>query len=203
MTSIVVFGAGGRAGRAIVAEAQSRGLTVVPVVRDPARHPDLPGAVPGDVTDPAAVAAIVSGHHAAVNAVSPFSGPDQLARGGLDPDHFVKAADALTGSGVPRVVAIGLFSNLDGAGPLPEQFRAFGDAHTAGLHRLRASGADWVMLTPPASLSLDNPSTGRYRLGGEAAEEGSLSYADLALAVIDEIEKPTLHRTRAAIVSEG
>ncbi|BCJ39793.1 putative epimerase/dehydratase [Actinoplanes ianthinogenes] len=202
MTSIVVFGAGGRASRAIVAEARSRGLAVTAVVRDPARHPDLPDAVRGDITDPAGVAALVKDHDAAVHAVSPASGPEQLARLDLDPDFFVEAADALTGSGVPRVIAIGLFSNLDGAGPLPEPFRAFGDAHTAGLARLRTSEADWAMLTPPASLSLDNPRLGRYRLGGEAAVGGSLSYADLALAVIDEIVKPTLHRTRVAVFNE-
>lgn len=199
MTSIAIFGAGGRAGRAITAEAVSRGHTVTAVVREPARHPDLPAAVRGDVTDPDSVATIVRGHDAAVNAVSPFSGPDDLARLDLDPGYFVKAADALTGSGVPRVIAIGLFSNLEGAGPLPGQFQAFGRAHTAGLDRLRESDADWAMLTPPASLLLDNPRLGRYQLGGEAVEEGLLSYADLAVAVLDEIEKPTLHRARAAV----
>ncbi len=201
MTSIAIFGAGGRAGRAITAEAISRGHTVTAVVREPARHPDIPAAVRGDVTDPESVAAIVRGHDAAVNAVSPASGPEELAALDLDPEYFAKAADALVTSGVPRVVAVGLFSNLEGAGPLPEQFQAFGRAHTAGLDRLRESDADWAMLTPPALLSLEYPRLGRYRLGGESAEEGQLSYADLAVAVIDEIEKLTLHRARAAILN--
>jgi putative NADH-flavin reductase len=199
MSSIAIFGAGGRAGRAIAAEALSRGHTVIPVVREPARHPGLAGAVRGDVTDPASVAAIVSGHDAAVNAVSPASGPEELAALELDPAYFVKAAAALTGSGVPRIVAIGLFSNLTGAGGLPPEFQAFARAHTAGLERLRASDADWVMLTPPAELSLDRPRLGDYRLGGDDAVRGHLSYADLAVAVVDQIEKPTLHGERAAI----
>ncbi|MGN9914654.1 NAD(P)-dependent oxidoreductase [Phytohabitans sp. LJ34] len=203
MTNIVVFGAGGRAGRAITAEALGRGHAVTPVVRNLARHPDLPAAVRGDVTDAQQVAAIVRRHDAAVNAVSPASGPEELAQLDLDPEFFARAADALVRSGVPRIVAIGLFSNMEGADPLPEQFRAFGEAHAAGLARLRESHTDWVMLTPPAMLLMNSPRLGRYRLGGETAETGTLSYADLAVAVLDEIDKPTLHRARAAVFNEA
>ncbi|HEX2312530.1 MAG TPA: NAD(P)H-binding protein, partial [Thermomonospora sp.] len=46
MGKIIVFGAGGRAGRAAVAEAVRRGHEVTAVVRDPARHPDLAAAIP-------------------------------------------------------------------------------------------------------------------------------------------------------------
>src|SRR5690349_13707484 len=41
---IVVFGAGGRVGRAAVAEARRRGHPVTAGVRDPARHRDLTDA---------------------------------------------------------------------------------------------------------------------------------------------------------------
>jgi putative NADH-flavin reductase len=203
MTNIAVFGAGGRAGRAVTAEALSRGHTVTAVVRDPTRHPDLRPAVRGDITDAEGVAAILRGHDAAVDAVSPASDPEELARLELDPEFFAQAADALVRSGVPRIIAIGLFSNLEGAEPLPEPFRAFGEAHAAGLMRLRESGADWAVLTPPAMLLMDSPRLGRYQLGGETVESGVLSYADLAVAVVDEIEKPTLHRARAAVFNDA
>ncbi|MGI5273404.1 NAD(P)H-binding protein [Nonomuraea sp. CA-218870] len=56
--NIVVFGAGGRAGRQIVAEAHRRGHRVTAVVRDPASHGDLTDVrvVAGDVTDETGVA---------------------------------------------------------------------------------------------------------------------------------------------------
>lgn len=256
MAGIVVFGAGGRAGRAVTDEARRRGHRVTAVVREPGRYPEL-GAdgvsvVRGDVTDPVSVAGVVGGHAAAVHAVSPFSGPEQ-GFDSLDPEFFVKAAAALlgglAGAGVHRLVAVGLFANLVGADGravmddpeiFPAEIRPFALAHAEGLRRLwdaaaeegagredadkegkegedresggredadRESGADvdWVMLTPPARLEDGAPRTGRYRFGGETAPDAAahLSYADLAVAVLDEIEAPTLHRTRVSVFNEG
>ncbi|MEV4411846.1 NAD(P)H-binding protein [Catellatospora sp. NPDC049609] len=222
--NVVVFGAGGRAGQAVTAEARERGHRVTAVVRDPARHGHLAAdgvdVVPGDVTDAARVAAVVRGHDAAVHAVSPFRGPEQ-GFADLDPDFFVKAADALTGAlstaalstaAVPRLLVVGLFANLVGAdgrpvmddpAAFPAQIRPFALAHTAGLDRLREqrTDVDWLMLTPPARLAYDGPRTGRYLVGGETVppESAHLSYADLAVAVVDEIETPRHHRTRISV----
>ncbi|MEW2286474.1 NAD(P)H-binding protein [Streptomyces sp. NPDC047841] len=222
MSGIVVFGAGGRAGRAVTAEARARGYAVTAVVRDPARYPDL-GAegvtvVRGDVTDLRSVTGVAAGHAGAVHAVSPFSGPEQ-GFDTLDPGFFVKAADALleglAAAGVGRLVAVGLGANLLGAdgrpvmddpGAFPPAIRPFALAHTAGLHRLRERGdgpVDWVMLTPAGYLEHSGARTGRYRVGGERLPGGDpepwLSYADLAVAVVDEIEQPVRHRKRVSV----
>ncbi|GIF42151.1 NAD(P)-dependent oxidoreductase [Actinoplanes xinjiangensis] len=215
MTSIVIFGAGGRAGRAVSAEAGRRGIQVTSVVRDPARH-RLPGrVVRGDVLDAASVAALVAGHDAAVNAVSPASDPESLERlGTLDGKVYVTATDnlldGLSASGVPRLIVIGLFANLvdadgdplyDDPAVLPAEFRHFAVAHTAGLDRLRAADTpvDWLVLTPPAQLVAEAPRRGTYRTGGETGGGVTLSYADLAVAVVDEIETPAHHRTRISV----
>jgi putative NADH-flavin reductase len=90
--------------------------------------------------------------------------------------------------------------------PFAERLRPFAAAHAAGLDRLREAGpaVDWVMLTPPAWLEADGPRTGGYRIGGETAPPpGSrLSYADLAVAAIDEIEAPRHHRARVSVFGE-
>lgn len=221
MTSIAIFGAGGRAGHAVAAEAQRRGHRVTSIVRDPNKYPDISSAVRGDVTDRRSVSTIVQGHDAVVHAVSPASGPGALATLDLDPEFFAKAADALlyglSQAGVPRLVAIGLFANLkdaegrlllDDPAVLPVELRPFALAHTAGLHTLQAAETmvDWLMLTPPAALHTDGPRTGRYQIGGERVpdlEFAHLSYADLAVATIDEIEAPRHHRTRVSIFSEN
>ncbi len=173
--------------------------------------------VRGDVTDVQAIASIASGHDAAVHAVSPFSGPEQ-GFADLDPEFYVKAADALlhglAEARVSRLVLVGLFANLkdahgrlvmDDPSVFPAEIRPFAVAHTAGLDRLRASAdtaIDWLMLTPPALLEQGGLRTGRYRVGGETVPQSTsahLSYADLAVAVIDEIDTPRHHRTRVSI----
>jgi uncharacterized protein len=219
MGSIVVFGAGGRAGRAITAEARERGHRVAAVVRDPDKYRDIAAedvsVIQGNVTDAGRISSIVRGHDAVVHAVTPFNGPEQ-GFADLDPEFFVKAADALLDgmaeAGVPRLLVVGLFANLEDADgrPLmddpavfPPEIRPFAAAHTAGLDRLktRDSVVDWLMLTPPALLEMDSPRTGRYRIGGETAPPASthLSYADLAVAMIDEIETPRHHRMRVSV----
>jgi putative NADH-flavin reductase len=219
MADIVIYGAGGRAGRAVTAEARAREHRVTAVVRDPARHGDLETdgvrVVRGDVTDRATAAAIVRGHDAVVNAVSPFTGPEQ-GFADLDPRFFVTAADALldgmAAAGVPRLVVVGLFANLkdasgrpvmDDPAAFPPEIRPFAEAHTAGLDRLRerdGTTVDWLMLTPPARLE-QAERTGRYAVGGQTAppSDAHLSYADLAVAIVDEIEKPRHHRTRVSV----
>lgn len=60
----------------------------------------------------------------------------------------------------------------------------------------------WLMLTPPALLERGGPRTGGYQIGGETVPQSTsahLSYADLAVAVIDEIDTPRHHRTRISI----
>lgn len=226
MGKIAVFGAGGRAGRAITDEARQRGHRVTAVVRDPASRGELETTgvtlAKGDVTDAAGIAAISRGHDAVVNAVSPVPGPDELAALGdrLDGQIYVKAVDALlegmAASGAHRLVAVGLFVNLldqqgrlllEDPAILPAQFKPFALAHTAGLDRLRAAetSIDWLVLTPPALLDVDGPRTGRYRTSGDRLPPGMdvaashLSYADLGVAAIDEIERPRHHQTRIAV----
>ncbi|WP_185149401.1 hypothetical protein [Streptomyces sp. Ag109_O5-1] len=66
----------------------------------------------------------------------------------------------------------------------------------------RGEGAvDWVMLAPAGFLGHGGEHTGRYRVGGERVPGGEprLSYADLAVAVVDEIERPLRHRERVSV----
>jgi putative NADH-flavin reductase len=219
MSSIAIFGAGGRAGRAITSEASERGHHVTAVVRDSGKYGGIRAegvsVVQGDVTDAERISFVVRGHDAVVHAVTPFSGPEQ-GFADLDPEFFVKAAGALlhglAEADVPRLLVVGLFANLkdadgrpvmDDPSVFPAEIRPFAAAHAAGLDRLRAQDTevDWLMLTPPALLEPDGPRTGRYQVGGETKPPASarLSYADLAVAMIDEIETPRHCRTRVSV----
>lgn len=213
MSKVVVFGAGGKAGRAVVAEALTRGHEVTAVVRDPAKYGDLASdrvqVVAGDITNVRSVAAAAEGHDIAISAVyDATSAPEPF---------FVGAAHALLESlpqaGVRRALIIGLVSNLEFApgqrimdGPdFPEGFLEFSKGHAAGLEVFRSATTDldWLVVTPPMVLD-EAERTGAYRVGGDqllTKEDGTshLSYADLAVALLDEAETPKHHKTRISV----
>jgi putative NADH-flavin reductase len=217
MSEIVVFGAGGRAGRHAVREAVARGHQVTAVVREPARHRQLDcdgvRLAAGDVTQADSVAVTAAGHDAAINAAVRLDVP---SRG-----FFVGAAHALlNGLGrarVGRLVLVGIGTTLETAPGImvhdapgfPAEGREFSLGHAAELDVFRAAETeiDWLVLAPPpVVLDDDAPRTGRYRIGGSRVLPGGdgtapFSYADLAVALIDEIETPKHHRALAAIAA--
>lgn len=205
-----------------MSEAASRGQHVTAVVRHPDAHPELVDdnvtVVSGNIDVVSDVDRVVGGHDAIVNAVTPLRGPQDL--GSLDPQFFVRTGRYIVRAAmrhrVHRIVLVGHFSNLitksgayvaDVEGMFPPFLRGFSHSHTAGLEYFEASAqsADWVMVSPPANLDATSPRTGRYRLGGAMllpehhTTPGHLSYADLAVAIVDEIAAPTAHRTRISV----
>ncbi|MCP2168837.1 NAD(P)-dependent oxidoreductase [Goodfellowiella coeruleoviolacea] len=212
MSGIVVFGAGGRAGRQVVAEARGRGHQVTAVVRDPAKYAELAGAgvrvEAGDVTDGAAVADLVAGHDAVVSMAAVY-GP-----GTNPPAFFVDSTRALLAgvarAGIGRLVVGGLGALLpDDTGTrfvdamdLPAEAREFCLAHAAGLDVLRAEGdaVDWLYLSPCGDFDHDGARTGGYRVGERADMANRISYADFAIAVLDEVDTPQHHRTHLGVL---
>ncbi|GAA5123502.1 NAD(P)-dependent oxidoreductase [Pseudonocardia adelaidensis] len=209
MGKIVVFGAGGRAGRRVVEEAAARGHAVTAVVRTPPEQ-RVDGRVTiaaGDVTDPASVAATAAGHDAAITAAVRLDVPAV--------DFYTAATRALVAglgeAGVRRLVLVGIGSALEVAPgrralddpAFPPGHRAFALGHVAQLDVLADAPLDWVVLAPPV-VFLDEAAerTGRYRTGGTAPlspAPTSFSYADLAVALVDEAESPRHHRVMVAV----
>lgn len=208
MNNIVVFGAGGRSGQAILSEARSRGHQVTAAVRDPAKYANLKGEgvelVAADAMDPKDVREVASGHDTAVNATR--------SAGDIEPDHVIKLNEALlpglSEAGVQRLLIVG------GAGVLevepglqfvdtpafPESAKPRGLAHSEALKALQATDTDidWVYVIPPPKFVADGARTGAYRLWrGQLLNDGSsnaeISYADYAIEIIDEIEAPKHH----------
>ncbi|WP_024806249.1 NAD(P)-dependent oxidoreductase [Nocardia sp. BMG51109] len=199
MTDIIVFGAGGRAGRAIATEAQSRGHTVTRVVRAPSRHPDL-DAPAGDVTDADRIAKLSAGHAVAVHAAADLGTPAS--------EFFPAAMRALlTGladAGVRRLVAIGLATGLTGtdgvrlseAMDLPPEHRDFILGHGRGTDLLRAADTEieWTIVAPAGDFDHTGAPVGRYRIS-PGDPNLRITYPDFARAVLDEIEHPAHSHT--------
>jgi putative NADH-flavin reductase len=201
---IVVFGAGGRAGRRVVALATERGHDVTPVVRDPSRHAasDLPGVVAGDVTDADRVRELVSGQDAVIMAAVRLDVPAV--------EFYSAAAHALVTARPRRLVAVGIGTMLEtppgiplhDSPDFPTEHRAFSLGHVAQWGVLQSSpeDVDWVVLAPPPVVLSDEPSDGRYVTGGSEVLPGTtFSYGDLAAALVDEAQTPRHHRELVAL----
>lgn len=209
MSRFVVFGAGGRAGRQAVAEARRRGHEVTAVVREPARYTVLVDEgvriEAGDVTDATDIARLADGHDGAINAAA-------VTGVGTD-TFFTRATSALIkglrSAGVDRLVAVGLSILLPGADgtrlldapDFPAEFRPFCLAHAAGLEILRADGdaLDWVYLSPVGDFDHEGERTGSYVEREQGDLAASISYADFAVALLDETENPRHHRSQLAV----
>lgn len=214
MGSIIVFGAGGRAGRAVVAEAVDRGHRVTAVVRNPDRYegPTTEGVrvVRGDVTKAEDVERLAVGHDAAVSAVARLDVP-------AAPFYTAATQALIDGLGAPgpeRLVVVGIGTNLrtpagipaHDADGMPDDAREFSRGHHAGVRMLQetTSDLDWVVLAPPLVFLDEEDGGGPVVLGGDTVSDpaetaASFSYPEVASAVLGEIEAPTRHRALVSI----
>ncbi|MFT3907543.1 MAG: NAD(P)H-binding protein [Steroidobacteraceae bacterium] len=214
--TIVVYGATGSVGSVIVREALSRGDTVIGVARDPQKvsfddknfH-----AVAGDVTDEDSFRKITAGADAVIlSVVGP--GKDNLPENSVQAQAAAVAVKAFTGAKkAPYVLEIGGASTLYGsregtAAHLPVKAEPgsvmYGVflGHWSVLEIFRASTIRWTVLTPPQSIQGWSPNappvvnrTGKYRTATDSFVTGAdgksaIDIGDLAVAAIDEVEKP-------------
>ncbi|MER0241573.1 NAD(P)H-binding protein [Streptomyces sp. HSW2009] len=208
MGKVLVFGAGGRVGRAAVGEALRRGHHVTSVVRNASRYPDMEGAgvrlVSGDVTDTDAVADLAAGHDAAIMAAYDA---------GAQPDVFFTAAarallDGLARAGVGRLVAVGLAATLEttegtplmDASGFPKEYRPLCLGHAAGTSVLRAAVTplDWLIISPAGDFDHAGAGSGRYSTA-DVNMASRISHGDFAMALLDEIDTPRHHRTHVGV----
>ena len=211
MARITVLGGTGYAGAAVAAEAARRGHEVTAVSRSAVESP-VPGVdyVTGSALDANVLDAVLAGRDAVVVALSPRG---DMA-GKLEPileDLIARLAGTPT-----RLGHIGGVSSLqiEEGGPrlwdvsheqLPADVKPEVETGLAALDLLRNSPADldWFYVSPPQDFGswLGTPSKGAYRLGGDvllkdADGVSTISAADLALAIVDEIETPAHRRAR-------
>ncbi len=199
---ITVIGATGMVGSRVTAEAVRRNHQVTAVSRRPSAHPLPAGAtaLTADITSASAPDAVTADADAIVLSVPPALDDDAVT------DTMHRLLDASATAGI-RVLLVG------GAGPLrtphdparlavddetfvPPAWRPTARASAAQLRACEShSNQNWTYLSPPALLE-PGERTGSYRSGRDTlltdAEGASrISAEDLAVAVLDELERPT------------
>lgn len=207
---VLVLGANGGVGREVTDELVGRGHLVTAASRTGA-HASVDGVTPItlDATSAEAVGAAALGHDAIVNAVGPKFGQD-------DPTILSSVASAVIAgarqAGVTRVIVVGGAGTLEVApgvrlvdtDQMPAEYRPVAQAHAEAFDIYRAAdGLVWTYLTPPPEFA-PGDRMGTYRAQGEgylAGEDGRsrLSYADMAVAVVDSLEQDSHQAARVAV----
>ncbi|TAM81845.1 MAG: NAD(P)-dependent oxidoreductase [Acidobacteria bacterium] len=206
---VVLLGATGFVGSAILKEALDRGHTVTAIARDPEKLEKRDGLIPtkGDVYDTASLAGLLKHNDALISAFNPgWKNPklyDDQVRGTRSIIEAAKKA------GIKRVLWVGGAGGLqvkpgvrvvdDPA--LPDWVRPGSLATIDALDRLRKEPElEWTFLAPSAELT-QGQRTGKFRLGGDqllvdSAGNSRISVQDFAVAMIDELEHPLHLRQR-------
>lgn len=194
---IAVVCANGKAGKLIVQEAVNRGHEVTAVVRSENRSA-AQNVIVKDLFDLSRFD--LAGFDAVVDAFGAWT-PDALPQHSTSLKHL---CDVLSGTNV-RLVVVGGAGSLyvdpehtavvaDGP-DFPEAFKLLAAAMGKALAELRErSDVRWTYISPAGDFQAEGECTGSYILAGEElrlndAGESIISYADYAIAMVDELER--------------
>jgi putative NADH-flavin reductase len=214
MRKIVLIGASGFIGSAILKEALDRGHSVKAVVRHPEKikiiHKNLV-VLHGDVSFKDTVIGKSEGADAVISAYNP---------GWTNPDLAIETTrvyrtilEGIRLSGVKRFLVVGGAGSLFissgkrfmDAGVMPESFlpavKALADFYLKDL--IDEKVIDWIFFSPAGNIA-PGERTGKFRLGKDdmifdSEGKSNISVQDYAVAMIDELEKPAHHRERFTI----
>lgn len=205
---IAVVCANGKAGQLITKEAVERGIDVTAIVRGENRSV-APKSVNKDVLD--IKAEDLAGYDAVVDAFGAWT-EDLLP---LHSTTLGVLCDALSGADTRLLVVGGagsLYVNPDHTacvadGPdFPDMFKPLAGAMAKALGELRLrNDVKWTYISPAGDFQADGERSGEYILGGEELTlnekgESVISYADYAIAMVDEMEKGNHVQQRISVV---
>ena len=213
MKNILLIGASGFVGSAILKEALERGHSVTALIRDPAkltiRHPNL-NAISGNASSADEITCTAKGMDVVISAYNP---------GWRNPDIYRETLRvypliirSVKEAGVRRLLIVGGAGSLYVAPGVRVMDRGVPEAFAPGVKGLAEvyysylipeKELDWVFFSPAANL-VPGERTRKFRLGKDdlirsVSGESRISVEDYAVAMIDELEKEMHHRERFTI----
>ena len=207
---IAVVAANGRVAGKVITEAVNRGFDVTAFGRSE-NNTKAQNYVKKDLFD--LTADDLKGFDAVVDAFGAWT-EDTLGQHSTSLKHL---CDILSGTDIRLLVVGGagsLYVNPEHTaqvsdGPdFPDAFKPLAAAMAKALTELRErKDVKWTYISPAGDFQADGERSGKYILGGEeltlnSKGESILSYADYAIAMVDEIEKGNHIQQRISVVRE-
>ena len=207
---IAVVAANGRVAGKVITEAVNRGFEVTAFGRKE-NNTDAKDYVQKDLFD--LTVEDLKGFDAVVDAFGVWT-EDTLSQHSTSLAHL---CDILSGTDTRLLIVGGagsLYVNPEHTaqvsdGPdFPDAFKPLAAAMAKALTELRErKDVKWTYISPAGDFQADGERGGKYILGGEeltlnSKGESIISYADYAIAVIDEIEKGNHIQQRISVVRE-
>ncbi|MGX7895609.1 NAD(P)-dependent oxidoreductase [Tsuneonella sp. HG222] len=203
MMKVAVLGAGGKGGSEIVKELVSRGHEVIAVGRNVETLPSGDGVEqrPGDASDGSALPGLIAGADAVISALQ-FNVP------------AATLLDAVKQAGVKRLLVMGGAASLNNKEGIrvydsegfPEFLKPIVKPGMDFLDDLKKDeGTDWTFFSPAMNIFVgDRQGPDSFRLGKDDmvfddAGESRISYADYAIAMVDELEQGNSIRSRFTV----
>ena len=207
---IAVVAANGRVAGKVIAEAVKRDIEVTAFGRKE-NNTQANNYVRKDLFD--LTADDLQGFDAVVDAAGAWT----LDTMYVIPKAAIYLADLLKGTDTRLVVVGGagsLYVNKEHTSTVelqpgfPDSYKPVSAAHGLALAELRATeNVKWTYISPAGDFQADGERSGKYILGGEeltlnSRGESIISYADYAIALVDEIEKGDHIQQRISVVRE-
>ena len=208
---ITVVCAAGKQGRKLVAEALDRGHKVSAVVHKGDVAPAGTEVIEKDLFD--LTLNDLKNSDVVIDAFGAWT-EDTLPQHSTSLKHL---CDILSGTNIRLLVVGGagsLYVNpehtacVSDSPDFPDVFKPLAAAMAKALGELRLrNDVKWTYLSPAGDFQVDGARTGKYILGGEeltlnSKGESVISYADYAIAMIDEAENGKHIQQRFSVVGE-
>ena len=211
MMKLAVVCANGRVGKLIVQEALDRKLDVTAIVRGENRTATA-SVIQKDLFD--LTASDLDGFDVVIDAFGAWT-PETLPQHGTSLKHL---CDILSGTKT-RLLVVGGTGSLDvnaehtaqvmDGADFPDAFKPLASNMGKALDELRSrTDVIWTYISPAGDFQADGAKTGKYILAGEeltlnSKGESVISYADYAVAMVDEAVNGDHLRQRISVVSES
>lgn len=214
MKNVVLIGASGFVGTAILNELLNRGHKVTAIVRDAKKmtvsNPNLT-IVEADVTDTDALKEAGKGKDAVISAYNPGWKNPHIYEDTLK--NYPLIVESAKQAGVKRLLIVGGAGTLFyapgkmvmDAADVPAQLlpgiKSLGEFYLNTLRKEK--DIDWIFLSPAANMT-PGKRTAKFRIGKDdlvvdANGDSNISVEDFAVAMVDELEQEKHHKERFTI----